>query len=286
MSYIKQSLNEIYFEYHILKPKDRSIFLDPLGFIKYLFSSERILKNKNSAKLTSEIRSFDDLDYKRIYKNTDNNISAISSQWKNNLSPEQTEEIYKLFNNNKREKGSRSQNIIHFENWKNNTILMSYFENCMNEIKDNTEDVAKFKLQNAYFINDEFGYETYAHKFHHDDVGLRMKAWFIIDAYGDIGLEYKDLPYSDLEGRRYGLAYDTYAIKNKDLNDENTLKLPAKKGIAYLLNTDIFHRGYMKPNSKRLAFVIEFINFDKMKKIDGLSDACHFNEDVSKVEFE
>ena len=75
-------------------------------------------------------------------------------------------------------------------------------------------------------------------------------------------------------------------LKNKDLNEENTSKLPAKKGLAYLLNTDIFHRGYMKPNSKRLAFVIEFINFNKMRKIDGLSDACHFNEDVSKIEFE
>tara|TARA_B110000259_G_C13998809_1_gene395487 strand:- start:627 stop:1484 length:858 start_codon:yes stop_codon:yes gene_type:complete len=284
MHYTKQPIKELYFEYLTLRVKNKSSLANFFSFFKYLISPRRIQKSKRSLELTEKIRSFDDTDYKNIYMHSHETISAISSQWINTPSDDQRAEIDKLFTQNKRKEGKTSQNIIHYEKWKDNLTLNSYFAMCIDEIKKNTMDIKNFKLQNAYFVNDEFGFETYAHKFHHDDVGLRMKAWFVIDAMGEIGIEYQDLPYSDIKERRYGIPFDIYALRNKDLNKNPTKKLYAKKGVSYLLNTDIFHRGFMKPESRRLAFVIEFINFNKMKEIDGLSDACHFNEQVAALE--
>lgn len=285
MSYTYQSISELYFEYLKLKPKNRMFIIDVIGFLKYLFSKKRIQKNINSKKLSNLIRSFDDNDYSKIYKNFNSNVSAISSEWISRPSENQIKEINNLFQVNRRDEGSKSQNIVYFEKWKNNEVLMSYFYTCIEEIRNQTNEINNFQLQNAYFVNDEFGYETYAHKFHHDDVGLRLKAWFIIDAVGKIGLEYIDMSYSDLQKRRYGIAYDIYAIKDKNLINQETKKIYAKPGVSYLLNTDIFHRGFMEPNSQRRAFVVEFINFSKMQNIDGLSDACHFNKEVSQIKF-
>lgn len=285
MHYIRQPIKELYFEYLTLRTSNESSFLNIFAFFKYLISPRRISKSRKSYELTKKIRSFDENDYKDIYFHSHETISAISSQWINSPSNEQRSEIDKIFSQNKRQEGKTNQNIIHYEKWKGNLALNEYFAMCLEEIKSNTQDVKNFKLQNAYFINDEYGFETYAHKFHHDDVGLRMKAWFVIDAIGEIGIEYQDLPYTDIKERRYGIPYDTYAIRNKDLTENSTKKIHAKKGVSYLLNTDIFHRGFMKPESKRLAFVIEFINFNKMKEINGLSDACHFNEQVASLKF-
>lgn len=134
-------------------------------------------------------------------------------------------------------------------------------------------------VQNAYFVKDLSSIKVAAHSFHKDGLGIRYKVWFILEANGNIGLEYKERTFnSNDEYATYKSVYGTTELNKNDITSQQ-----AVAGQLYCMDTECLHRGYMKNDSNRTALVFEFIDNKKMSLIEGQYSSFHSNSKINDM---